>query len=1319
MASPLRFFISSPGDVGHERLIASRVIERLQLEFKGRVVLQALLWEDQPAPATAAFQDYIAAAIPPAEADIVVGIFWKRLGSRLRQGFERRPDGTPYESGTVHELETALRAWEEHRKPTVIVYRKTEEPLTSLRDKGRQEIERQWDALESYLRKWFFYPDGTFRAGFHEFKTPEDFEQRLYVHLRNLVVAHLSEESGAGPAPAWDRGSPFRGLHPFEFEDAAIFFGRTRAVSEIRERFLQQAQRGAAFVLVHGMSGSGKSSVMRAGVLPTMTHPGVIEGVGLWRYCIFRPAAAEEDACAALARSLMAADVLPELTQTGVSADRLSALFERSPEEAAVPLRMALAFAANEQQRRDNLAEPPEPRLFLLIDQMEEIFSKPGEDEAERFMRLLAALATAQEGEGPPIVCIGATMRSDFLHKSGSLPGLDALMGEYGDYRLTPPNPREIGEIIRLSARAAGLRFERQDDPSGNGLDATIEEATLSDPATLPLLEFVLEELYRNRSPDGTLTFAAYRKLGGLEGALGERAEAVFEALPPKVQAQLPKVLRLLANPAQGVADRPTARTVSQAVFAEGSGERALIEAFLDPGARLLVAEGDGESARIRVAHEALLSHWPRARDQLAADRDRHRTLVRVETARAEWEARGKSDDFLLPPGAPLVEAADLLQAWPESVRDPEAGFIAASEQHDRTLREARVFRARMVAIAMTVLAVVAVAVGIFAYTNQRRAERNQGLATDLMDTLVTDVAARMETAEGIPAAFRESVLAGIERSFTEHRMTEEADPKLQRQRALALKALSTAYAALGRSEDALTRAKEAQGIMAALVASSKPDPRWRADLASVEVALGDTLVAVHDLDAAERAYDRAREIRKALSKLPGAPPERQRELATSEERLGDLYRMKNRFADARAAFERSRDERTALATKYPTNSAFLRDLSISHERLGDLLVVQRDLAAALAAFNAALKIRQSLLDADRANTALQLDVVVAHNKVGDVLELQEKPADAERSYQAGLDLIEPLVKQDEDNASWKRALAVGLYRIGDAMLAQRRLREARNAVARGIGIAVNLRRKDPNNRTWQRDLAMLFIKLGDVHAAGGRIENAIAAYLESQDISKQNRLTGSVDAAWQRDLAIGYERIGDMLRVKKRVPDAVAKYREADDIVARLVALDPGRADWRGDLAVIRFKLALALQEQRDTSGALKSVAASVAVDRELSAERPDNEKWRANLAAALNLQAWLLATLETGVAADQKEAVTLAGEAVGLTGGDNAEYVDTLAMAYFVSGSTDKAIELAEQALRACGRRKTSETDDACQEIASHLRRFNAQSLKLGNSP
>ena len=312
----LRIFISSPGDVNEERVLARRVLERLRGEFANHLNLEPIFWEHEPLLATAGFQEQIPR---PRETDIVVCILWSRLGTRLPEQF-KRPDGTPYASGTEFEFEDAVDGHRAQGFPDLLVYRKTAEPVVSLQDEQALLARLgQKKALDLFVEKWFHAGgEGALVAAFHQFESSAVFEELLEEHLRKLIERRLPKaQPGQTPVtapPRWQQGSPFRGLEVFDFEHAEIFFGRTKAIGEVLDNLRQQSADGRAFVLVLGASGSGKSSLVRAGVLPLLTQPGVIEGVGLWRRAVMRPGDSSGDLFDALAAALLRDQAVPELT---------------------------------------------------------------------------------------------------------------------------------------------------------------------------------------------------------------------------------------------------------------------------------------------------------------------------------------------------------------------------------------------------------------------------------------------------------------------------------------------------------------------------------------------------------------------------------------------------------------------------------------------------------------------------------------------------------------------------------------------------------------------------------------------------------------------------------------------------------------------------------------------------------------------------------------------------------------------------------------------------------------------------------------------
>ena len=274
-------------------------------------------------------------------------------------------------------------------------------------------------------------------------------------------------------------------------------------------------------------------------------------------------------------------------------------------------------------------------RLALLIDQFEELFTDPALTPAEvdSFLRAVGLLVRSGH-----VWCL-ATVRSDFYDRCLLTPALVELKGAEGQIDLLPPDAGALQRIITRPATFAGLRFTATE--SGETLDQRILADTVAHPEALPLLEYLLRELYEGRSTDGQLAFDQYARLGGVEGALGRRAELVFTQRLAAEQAALPELLNALVTFSDAEQAVPVRRRARWEELPKGPC-RDLARAMVDQ--RLLVSD----RGEISVAHEALLHRWDRAAAWIAENREELRIRGRIGQAAARWQAEGQSQDFLL-----------------------------------------------------------------------------------------------------------------------------------------------------------------------------------------------------------------------------------------------------------------------------------------------------------------------------------------------------------------------------------------------------------------------------------------------------------------------------------------------------------------------------------------------------------------------------------------------------------------------------------------------------------------------------------------------
>ena len=1139
-ARRLRIFISSPGDVGQERLLATRVVERLQGEFTGYVELEPILWEHEPLRASDHFQAQI---LPPSECDIVVCILWSRLGTRLPAQFQRE-DGTLYASGTEWEFEDAMRAFRERGTPDILVYRKTAEPHASMSDEAalmaRLEQKR---ALDAFIDRWFGNPKDTFRAAFHAFDTPDRFEATLETHLRRLVQERLPKMEGDEPGEAarailWHTGSPFRGLQAFDVEHAPVFFGRTRAVAAIKDRLQRGAENGCAFVLVFGMSGCGKSSLVRAGVLPTITQPGIIDGIGLWRYGIVRPTDSPNDPLLMLAHGLCDAKGLPELPEVGFDEHELAALLRQAPDRALAAIASALRRAAERTAAKEGLPRVPEARFCLVIDQMEEIFTLPGIDEREREAFAAAVEALARSG----LVWVLATMRADFYHRLSEVPALAALREGSGQYDVLPPAFAEIGQMIRGPARAAGLTFEAR-PASGERLDDTLHEAAARDPEALPLLSFTLDQLFELRTDGGTLTFAAYERLGGLEGALARRAEETFLAQPPEVQATLPVLLRGLVTVGHSGEEVVAARRVPVASLAATPERRALLDAFV--AARLIVIDraDDGQSVA-RVAHEALLRHWPRLTAFLDDDREFLHTRDKVAAAAARWRDEGRPDELLLPDGKSLADASDLLARRGDDLPPDVTEFIRQSRAHVQGRRRTRT---RVIATVAGAFILSVSAFGGFSYVQWRNSERNNRIALDAIDKLTHQIPTRLAEVPGARPVLRsilEENLSLLDRLGGARADAGRFDNVLQ---------MGDTWLMLGETG----RAEEAYNKSLALAegdARSVRDANALLNLAAAKARLGDVRLQRGDPDGALSLYKEGRKTLDGAAESPRVLRAR----AELSEKTGDALVALDDRANAVEAFA----ETLALAgralpavTAGGDREALRMIQARAHLKTGDARRAD-DIEGALAEYEKSAALLKELAKTD---PVAQRTLALFYQHLGDAV-FDAAPADSKASYEAALDLLRTLARKRPD-VTTQQYLADTYRRIGQRRLTDGDAKGARAACDAALPLVSDIAENDPANAGAQAALAAVFDLRGEARGVLGDVVGALADREESLKVNLRLAGRRDDDAARKEQARLATDLGGTRLQRGDR-KGASEAYQQAVSLRKRLAQGAGARGD-------------------------------------------------------------------------------------------------------------------------------------------------------------
>ena len=511
--------------------------------------------------------------------------------------------------------------------------------------------------------------------------------------------------------------SPYRGLGAFEEQDAAFFFGRDTAITELLGRMSRYLQ-GSGLLVVSGVSGAGKSSLLQAGVLPAIrgARLAAAPGSASWPCLVFTPGRAPLDELALRVGVLAGADAAAvrrglDIDPDGFALTARQAALAPSPGPGPDPGGPAAA-------RR----QPPLRRLLLVVDQFEQVFTQCADEEQRRvFITALAAAAGTEHGpDHVPAALVVLGVRADFEARCADYPQLAGAVQDR--YLVTAMTERQLRVAITEPARTAGSQVD-EDLVEVLLADVRTRQPGMIGAGVLPLLSHALDQAWRSRTGQ-PLTLADYERTGGIEGAVADSAQRVYDHLSPGQQAAARQVFtRLAAASSDGMdtADRAaTAELAGGKSPAEARDVEAVLEAFA--AERLLTLAADS----VEVSHEVLLTAWPLLRDTWLADTHADRIVrTRLRSVAAEWGRDSRDASYLY--GGSLLEAAAGAAARisADPGRHPplsrtERDFLRASDRaHRRAARRRHAVIAGLLALTLT--AITAAGIAAFSAANATR----------------------------------------------------------------------------------------------------------------------------------------------------------------------------------------------------------------------------------------------------------------------------------------------------------------------------------------------------------------------------------------------------------------------------------------------------------------------------------------------------------------------------------------------------------------------------------------------------------------------
>jgi serine/threonine protein kinase len=487
--------------------------------------------------------------------------------------------------------------------------------------------------------------------------------------------------------------SPYAGLSSFQEADADKFFGRAREVAAMVTRI-----RDRPLMAVVGSSGIGKSSFVRAGLVPALKRSGE-----MWETLVVRPGRKPMEALGAITAPMIAtsANLADEMDEQKKLVDKL----RHEPGH--------LGHLLRGRARRDSR------RILLFVDQFEELFTQVA-DASERASFMACLAAVADDATSPLRVVL--SIRSDFLDRVAEDQTFVNELTQ-GLFFLGPPNRANLRDAIVMPAELASYRFEH---------DATVEDMLNhleTTPGALPLLQFAASKLWENRDTSRRLfTHASYAMMGGVTGALASHADQVVQEIGAHKQPLLRAVLLRLVTPerTRAIVPMEELRELSREV-----GEvQALVDHMVD--ARLLVVQNleGGKGSTVEIVHESLIANWPTLRRWLDETQEDAALVDQLRVAARQWQAMGRSPDLLWR-GETADEAKKFRRRYKGPLSESERAFLDEVISYDGALQRRR--RAAVVGgfIALGVIVIAAMVALVVIQRRGEEAKRSAKLAEE------------------------------------------------------------------------------------------------------------------------------------------------------------------------------------------------------------------------------------------------------------------------------------------------------------------------------------------------------------------------------------------------------------------------------------------------------------------------------------------------------------------------------------------------------------------------------------------------------------
>lgn len=803
----------------------------------------------------------------------------------------------------------------------------------------------------------------------------------------------------------WSGGSPYVGLTAFDKKHADVFFGRYRMEEKVLRAMRMQLDNGQRFVLLHGASGSGKTSLLRASMIPTLTKPVKNDDLHALAVAHCDLASAQPgDTIGALALALSSWTLGDRPVFPPQPLEDLKTFLIETPEY------IERVIDDTFQRHSDRkAADNPLAHLLLVIDHAEKLVdaTAPVSTAHDAFSRTLSALCDSEHMLTVMIV------RGDFYLKlQEALPDLIERKGSDGHIDVLRPRLGEIAEIIRYPAECAQLDFE-QDPETDDYLDDKLIHDAQGKPDVLPLLQHTLQRLYEQRDEaTGMLTFAAYREMGGLEGAIAHRAEEVFASLPLNAQNSLDDVLSQLI-----AVQIDTGAVSGKHSFLDDIDEngQTLVQAFI--AARLFASERGDDHPTFSAAHEALLRQWPRAVDWV---KENHRLLqakAHLKIAASRWNKESRNPDHLLNSGRPLSDATEAAIRLPENLENHERDYLQASTKLFARKRWIR----RSAVSMLTILTVMSIAMALIAQIARQEANARQAETQSHLNYIVGELVEKIDPTGNLELLESISVRAILH-------YQEQPNSEMQ----------ASDFINYSRALKTLGQVRESQG--------NKAVAAYFYAISAKKAGLA--------LEIKNENSDAWFELSQAIFYL-GQLKFESRQYAGADKKWSHYLRISKKFTGT-----------------YPDNIGWLMEESYALNSLGSSALRRGESNVAHDYFIRSTRLKQRIVDLDPGNLEKRYELIDSKSWIYSALEAKGEIIDASKGYDQVINELKKLVKEKPNSNLWKLRLANYLMLSAKTETSLANFAKAKKNAQDSVDILKKLTQIEPDNNNWARQFS-------------------------------------------------------------------------------------------------------------------------------------------------------------------------------------------------------------------------------------------------------